>query len=127
LFARAMSTPSTLISMAHHPLGALRAGPGNDSLFEDPCRLEGLLSGAGWTGIRAEPVTVPAWIGSGLDDVMGYVRGLALVRRAVAGAGDDQAPVERALDAMAGEYAARQAPDGIWVEAAAWLVTARRA
>jgi SAM-dependent methyltransferase len=110
-------------------LGALRSAspPAGDELFEDPRRLTGLLSATGWTGIRAEPVTEPAWIGSDPDDVLGYVRGMALVRRAAAEAGDDQAPIERALAAMAGEYAARQAPDGIWAEAAAWLVTARRA
>jgi SAM-dependent methyltransferase len=110
-------------------LGTLRSAspPAGDALFEDPRRLTGLLSATGWTGIRAEPVTEPAWIGSDLDDALGYVRGMALVRRAAAEAGDDQAPVERALAAMAEEYAARQAPDGVWVEAAAWLVTARRA
>lgn len=110
-------------------LGALQtgSGTGRGGLFEDPVRLAGLLAGAGWTGIEAQPVTVPARIGSDVDDVIGYMRGMSLVRRAAAEAGDDQAPIERALDAMAGEYAARQAPDGIWVEAAAWLVTARRA
>ena len=122
------SAENEVFAIPLRALGTLRSAspPAGDDLFEDPRRLTGLLSATGWTGIRAEPVTEPAWIGSDLDDAMGYVRGMALVRRATAEAGDNQAPVERALAAMAQEYAARQAPDGIWVEAAAWLVTARR-
>jgi ubiquinone/menaquinone biosynthesis C-methylase UbiE len=123
------SAENEVFAIPLRALGTLRSAspPAGDDLFEDPRRLTGMLSATGWTGIRAEPVTEPAWIGSDLDDVLGYVRGMALVRRAAAEAGDDQAPIERALAAMAQEYAARQAPDGIWVEAAAWLVTARRA
>ena len=122
------SAENEVFAIPLRALGTLRSAspPAGDDLFEDPRRLTGLLSATGWTGIRAEPVTESAWIGSDLDDAMGYVRGMALVRRATAEAGDNQAPVERALAAMAQEYAARQAPDGIWVEAAAWLVTARR-
>ncbi len=30
------------------------------------------------------------------------------------------------MTAIAGQYAARQRPDGVWVSAAAWLVTAQR-
>ena len=41
--------------------------------------------------------------------------------------GDAQARLtEQVLAAIAGQYRARQRPDGIWVRAAAWLVTARR-
>jgi hypothetical protein len=37
----------------------------------------------------------------------------------------DPAVTRRALATIAAEYAARQSDDGIWVRAAAWLVTAR--
>jgi hypothetical protein len=33
---------------------------------------------------------------------------------------------KRALAAVAEQYLAYQRPDGVWVRAAAWLVTARR-
>jgi hypothetical protein len=36
----------------------------------------------------------------------------------------DEALTERVLATIAEEYAARQRPDGVWVHAAAWLVTA---
>jgi SAM-dependent methyltransferase len=99
--------------------------PARDDLFADPGRVSALLAGAGWMDIRADPVTEPAWIGSDVEDVIDYVRGMDVVRRIAAATQDDEL-VERALADMAGEYAARQATDGIWVEAAAWLVTARR-
>jgi SAM-dependent methyltransferase len=105
---------------------APESAPARDDLFADPERVSALLAGAGWTGVRADPVTQPAWIGSDVDDVIGYVRGMEMVRRIAAAAAGDDRQVERALAAMAGEYAARQAPDGVWVEAAAWLVTASR-
>jgi SAM-dependent methyltransferase len=105
---------------------APESAPARDDLFADPERVSALLAGAGWTGVRADPVTQPAWIGSDVDDVIGYVRGMEVVRRIAAAAAGDDRQVERALAAMAGEYAARQAPDGVWVEAAAWLVTASR-
>jgi SAM-dependent methyltransferase len=100
--------------------------PARDDLFADPGRLSRLLTSAGWTDIRTDSVTEPAWIGQDVDDVIGYVRGMEVVRRITEAAGDDDRLVERALAGMAAEYAARQAPDGVWVEAAAWLVTARR-
>ena len=53
-------------------------------LFENPRRITGLLSGHGWRGVRVAAVTEPAWIGSDLDDVMAYVRGMARVRNLLA-------------------------------------------
>ena len=43
-------------------------------LFEDPRRVEDLLSGAGWAGIEVRPVSQPAWMGPDVADVMAYVR-----------------------------------------------------
>lgn len=39
---------------------------------------------------------------------------------------DDPALAERVLSHIADEYSVRQRLDGVWVRAAAWLVTARR-
>jgi hypothetical protein len=46
--------------------------------------------------------------------------------RELAGQVGDDALTERVLASLAEQYAARQRPDGIWVRAGAWLVTARR-
>jgi SAM-dependent methyltransferase len=106
---------------AHTPLP-----PPTDDLFVDPQRIRDLLSGTGWRDIRVASVTEPARLGSDVDDVMDYVRGMPMIRDLTARI-DDPAMTERVLAGVADEYAARQSADGVWVRAAAWLVTARRA
>jgi len=96
------------------------------SLFFDPRQIRSLLSRTGWEKIRIEAVREPAWIGSDVADVMSYVRGMPMVRSLTAELGD-RAMTERVLATIADQYAARQRPDGVWVRAAAWLVTAHRA
>ncbi len=97
-------------------------GPANGSLFADPGRVTALLSATGWRDIRLRPVSEPAWMGSDVADVMAYIRGMSTIRGLAAGLADDE--LERVLAAVAAEYAARERPDGVWVRAAAWLVTA---
>jgi SAM-dependent methyltransferase len=104
---------------------ARRAAPDDDELFVDPARIAELLSAVGWRGVQVRAISEPAWIGSDVADVMSYVRGMPTIRGLVAGI-DDQTVLDRVLAAIAGEYAARQRPDGVWVRAAAWLVTAAR-
>jgi ubiquinone/menaquinone biosynthesis C-methylase UbiE len=99
--------------------------PADGDLFADPEQISRLLTSTGWTGIEITAVTEPARLGSDVDDVMTYVRGMNSVRTLTASLAD-QAVAERVLAALAEQYAARQRPDGVWVEAAAWLVTARR-
>jgi hypothetical protein len=65
-------------------------------------------------------------MGTDVADVMSYVRRMPMVRGLAAALGDE-ALSERALATIAEQYAARQRPDGVWVRAAAWLVTAHRA
>jgi hypothetical protein len=85
-----------------------------------------LLSGTGWSEITITPVTERARIGTDVDDLMAYIRGMPRIRDLTASLNDPTA-AERVLAAIAEEYAARQTADGVWVRAAAWLVTARRA
>jgi ubiquinone/menaquinone biosynthesis C-methylase UbiE len=99
--------------------------PYRDGLFENPRRVSELLSGAGWEDVRIEALNEPAWMGSDVADVMSYVRDTRVVRGLAAELGDD-ALIERVLASLAEQYAARQRPDGVWVRAGAWLVTARR-
>ena len=63
------------------------------------------------------PITERAWIGSDVDDVMGYVRGMPMIR-SLAASLNDRALTERVLAAIADQYAARQRADGVWVRAA---------
>ena len=94
-------------------------------LFANPRRIGEMLRGAGWSGIRVDALSQPAWMGSDLADVMAYVRDMRMVRTLADQLGNQEL-TERALAAVADDYAARQRPDGIWVQAAAWLVTAGR-
>jgi SAM-dependent methyltransferase len=107
---------------AHMSLPATADG----GLFVDPRRIAALLSGAGWADIGLRPISEPAWMGADVADVMSYVRNMPRIRGVAADLGDE-ALLERVLTAVAGEYAARERPDGVWVRAAAWLVTARAA
>jgi hypothetical protein len=100
-------------------------GPAANELFVDPKRIRDLLCGTGWQDIRIASVTEPAWLGSDVDDVMDYVRGMPMIRDLTTRI-NDPAATERVLADVAGEYAARQRADGVWVRAAAWLVTACR-
>jgi SAM-dependent methyltransferase len=100
--------------------------PGEGLPFENPRLIAELLTGAGWADVRTEAVNEAAWMGTDVDDVMTYMRGMRTVRELAAEVADE-AVTERALAAMAEQYAARQLGDGVWVGAGAWLVTARRA
>lgn len=95
-------------------------------MFVDPRQVIGLLSGTGWVDVHVTPVNELAWLGSDVDDVMHYVRGMPMIRTLTASL-RDPALSEQVLAAIAEQYRARQGPDGIWVRAAAWLVTAYRA
>ncbi len=101
-------------------------GPTANDLFVDPQQNAELLSRTGWKDVRITPVTEPAWVGSDVDDVMSYVRGMPMIRNLTASL-NDQALADRVLADVADEYAARQRSGGVWVRAAAWLVIARRA
>lgn len=100
--------------------------PARNELFTDPGQVAALLSSSGWAAIEATAVVAPAWMGSDVDDVMTYIRGMSVIRD-VAHTVEDENEFERVLDGIAKDYASRQRPDGVWVSAAAWLVTARRA
>jgi ubiquinone/menaquinone biosynthesis C-methylase UbiE len=113
------------------PLHALAAYtqlpvPAVGDLFLDPQQVMGLLSSTGWASIRISAIHEPARIGSDVADVMSYVRGMPMIRRLTADLGGE-ALAERVLAAIASQYAERQRPDGVWVGAAAYLVTAHRA
>jgi SAM-dependent methyltransferase len=111
-----------------HPFGAHThlPCPAVGDLFVDPQQVTNLLSSTGWSNIQIEAISEPAWMGSDVADVMSYVRGMPMIRSLTASLEND-ALTQQALAAVAAQYAARERPDGVWVRAAAWLVTAHRA
>jgi SAM-dependent methyltransferase len=101
-------------------------GQAADDLFVDPQQITDLLANTGWENILVDDVSQPAWIGSDVADVMSYVRGMPTVRNLTADL-RDEALTKQVLATITEQYAARERPDGVWVRAAAWLVTAHRA
>jgi SAM-dependent methyltransferase len=99
--------------------------PARDGLFKDPRQVTELLSGAGWTDVRTEAINEQAWLGADVADVMRYIRRIRVVENLITELADD-ALAERALACAAEQYAARLRPDGVWIDAGVWLVTARR-
>lgn len=102
---------------------AVDAATGDD-LFADPDRITALLTEAGFADVHVAAVREPARLGSDVADVMSYVRETTRVRDLLARLPDART-VDRVLAATAEQFAARERPDGVWVTAAAWLVTAR--
>jgi SAM-dependent methyltransferase len=100
--------------------------PSASNLFVDPGQIAELLSGTGWEDVQVASVNEPAWLGSDVDDVMSYVRSMPMIG-ALAASLNDPLLTAQVLATIEEQYEARQRPDGIWVPAAAWLVTARRA
>jgi SAM-dependent methyltransferase len=91
--------------------------------FADPGWVSGLLVGAGYADVQVVAVREPARIGSDVPDVLGYLCDTSRVRELMARL-DDESVAARVRAAMAEQLTACQHPDGVWVEAAAWLVTA---
>jgi ubiquinone/menaquinone biosynthesis C-methylase UbiE len=106
--------------LAHTPPPA----PADPDLFANPERITTLIAGAGGTDIHTESIREPARLGSDVADVMNYLLGMGRYRRLIAEL-DDDTLTERALATMAEQYAARQRPNGVWIDAAAWLVRAQ--
>ncbi len=105
-------------------VGGLPDATGDTDPFADPTRVSALLSGAGCADIRIEPLREPARLGSDVADVLGYVRGMSRIRMLTGRL--DPARAGRVMAAIEAQYASRARPDGVWVRAAAWLVTAVR-
>jgi len=93
--------------------------------FYDPKKITKLLSGAGMEGIQIENITGRAWLGRDVPDVMNYVGGTPAIRNLRPDL--DEVTFQQVLTTIADQYSARQDPGGVWIHAAAWLVTARRA
>ena len=110
---------------AHVPLPEMPAAdqPGPFSLA-DPQRIRTLLSGAGFGGIGIEAVDGDRWMGTDLDDVIGYYTRTPFARPLIAAAGERTN--EAVTGAMRDALRPCQRADGVVLRSAAWLVTARR-
>jgi len=90
-----------------------------DNPFSDSAWITDLLDSAGFAGLSVAPVEEVVRLGTDVADVLSYQASSPMVR-------DFDGPTEPGFEAMAAEYAVHARPDGVWVDAAAWLVTAHR-
>ncbi|MCU7821065.1 class I SAM-dependent methyltransferase [Kitasatospora sp. DSM 101779] len=97
-------------------------GPGPFSL-SDPDRVRRLLTGAGFTEPRVEPLTAPMHFGSDADDAHRFVSGLLGWMLADL----DDSGRARALADLRTTLRAHETSDGVLYPSATWLITATRA
>jgi SAM-dependent methyltransferase len=96
--------------------------PGPFSLAE-PDRVRAVLTAGGFTDVALDEVDQPMWLGTDLDDAVGYMRNQSLARAMFAD--QPSALVERAIASLRTALAPHTGPDGLSLPGRAWLVTAR--
>jgi hypothetical protein len=112
-------------ALEHLPMPAPpESGPGPFA-FADPDLLRSVLAAGGFDDVRLEEVDEPMRVGISVDDILDFLHHSDMARNLFAGADDATAAkawasVRRALDE-------RDGPNGVALQGAAWLVTARRA
>ncbi|MEW6270520.1 MAG: class I SAM-dependent methyltransferase [Thermodesulfobacteriota bacterium] len=95
--------------------------------FADPGRVTGILEGAGFADAALEPVVDVLTVGGdgGLDAAVDFLLQFGPASAVLREAGID--PRERVVPAVRDALAPHAGPDGVRMECAAWIVTARNA
>lgn len=83
-----------------------------------------LLSGSGFGDIDVIPVTGPLRIGDDIDDVMRHFQSQPMAKDILAGR--DPAQVDEVLGHIRNQLGEHASADGVFLDSAAWLVTAAR-
>ncbi|HEY0126383.1 MAG TPA: methyltransferase domain-containing protein [Blastococcus sp.] len=106
------------------PLPAPAPGAPGPFGLADPDTVRSLLTGAGFVDVDLADVREPERVGADVDDAYAFMTSLGPTRGLLAGLDEhDRASARSALRARLAE---RAGPDGVLLDAAAWLVTARR-
>lgn len=98
--------------------------PGPFSLA-DPERVRAVLGAGGFDAVTLDEVAHPMWLGTDVDDAVGYMRNQTIARTMFEGKTAEQ--VDRAIDALRAALEGVAGPDGVVLPGRAWLVTARAA
>ena len=72
------------IPLRAFPACALPPRPSADALFTDPRQIITLLSKTGWGDVQITAISELAWLGSDVNDVLRYVRGMPVIRNMTA-------------------------------------------
>jgi SAM-dependent methyltransferase len=109
---------------AHAPVPDIGTpdAPGPFSLA-DPERIRALLTGAGCTDIKIEPLHERLRLGSDVPDVLAYFRDHPAGSSSITAM--DDATLAKVVDELIEAIRPFQTPEGVFFGSAAWLVTAR--
>jgi SAM-dependent methyltransferase len=102
-------------------------GPGAPGPFslDDPDRVRSVLADGGFAGIELAEEAHPMWLGTDLDDAVGYMEGQPIAR--IMSEGKPPELVAKALASLRAAVAPHVTPDGLALPGKAWIVTARAA
>lgn len=109
----------------HLPVPDL-ADPGGPGMFAlaEPGRVRSVLEDSGWNGISVTPARTPILVGGGsIEDAVTFLRTGPMGRRHLDGA--DAETQARAIAAVRAVLARHGNQDGVYLDAAVWLVHAR--
>jgi SAM-dependent methyltransferase len=111
--------------LEHVPLPDL-GGPDAPGAFSlvDPDRITSVLTKAGFDEVTVSPVVTPMRLGGDADDAVAFIADNDIARKFLDPV--DPETAARALDAVRATLRAHERPEGLFLNGAAWLVTARR-
>jgi SAM-dependent methyltransferase len=90
----------------------------------DPGTVTGTLDAAGFTDVILTEVREPVYYGPDVATALEWVRGFACTNRVMSSL--DSASAERTLERLRATLGAHTGADGVWFDASAWIVAARR-
>jgi len=106
----------------HLGLAPPAARPAGPFAFADPRYVRTMLDRAGWRSVEVNRLQEPLRVGDDADAAVAFEISDPDTAQDLATA--DPATAARAVADLRAAYAARQRPDGVWLAADAWLVTA---
>jgi hypothetical protein len=90
----------------------------------DPDHVRRLLTGAGYTEVELEAVDAPIFLGTDSADAWVFCRGMGIFRGLTDGL--DDADRQQAIANLQQLLADKDTPEGVLLEGASWIITARR-
>ena len=112
-------------ALEHVPLPDFgTAGAPGPFALADPARVREVLTGAGWSDVELVDAEEPMWLGTSVDDVIGFMKATDFADTLIADAAPEVATA--AWDAVAAALGQRVGPEGIELGGRAWIVSARR-
>ena len=90
----------------------------------DEDALTGTLDAAGFTDVSLTDVRQPVYYGPDVATALEWVRGFASTNQVMSSL--DSASAEHTLERLRATLAAHAGEDGVWFDASAWIVAARR-